>query len=184
MKVKLHSFGLRKSKTDCHCFRYEKRPMDPSPHLLDQLIQLENRDNTCSNPQASPCSHSLWPSPSAAPRTRHIALPGLAGEPWDLGNPNGPQSYVTDTPLRRPNSPASLRAALGQSTVAISEEQARTARVGTPLPRHTPGCSAAACLAQACHLYPVCVNMPFAAVQPLWMFHWPIFPCVHLTEQH
>lgn len=97
--------------------------------------------------------------PSAAPRTRHIALPGLAGEPWDLGNPNGPQSCVTDTPLRRPNSPASLRAALGQSTVAISEEQARTARVGTPLPRHTPGCSAAACLAQACHLYPVCVNI-------------------------
>lgn len=117
-------------------------------------------------------------------RTGHARLLGLPGEPWAPGNLLAPQPCATDTPFQSQNGHASLKAALDWSTVAISEDQAQTVCIGTPFLRHTPGCPAAAWLAQACCLHPVRINKLLAAVQPLWMFHWPIFPRVYLAEQH
>lgn len=173
MQMKLHYFVLLDSKTGCYCHSPEKKACGSKTTSARSVDTVGKHRWYLLQP---PRLTLAVTKPSAAPRTRHVPL---------LRLPVSHRSQVDHTPHSplpqiSQNSHASLRAALDQNAIAISEDRARTVCVDTPFPRHTPGSLAAAWLAQACQLHPV----PFAAVQPHGMFHWPIFPCVHLAEQH
>lgn len=173
MQMKLLYFVLFDSKTGCYCHSPEKKACGSKTTSARSVDTVgKHRWQLLQPPRLT----LAVTKPSAAPRTRHVPL---------LRLPVSHRSQVDHTPHSplpqiSQNSHASLRAALDQNAIAISEDQARTVYVDTPFPRHTPGSLSAAWLAQACRMHPV----PFAAVQPHGMFHWPIFPRVHLAEQH